>query len=264
MVCGPESRPMIELRSTFNSAAADYESTRPSYPQALVQDVIDLSGIPANGAILEIGCGTGRATRLFAARGYRMVCLDLGRDLIEIAKSTLRDADNVTFVLTEFEDYQPVRQSFDLIISATSFHWVRPDAQYTRTAALLRSTGALAVFTNRHVGRDQGFFAEVDEIYRACAPSMVLAVAVRDEREGPLPGADLYDPPIHRAYPWSQEYTAEEYVRLLGTYSDHIALPDDQRGRLLGEIRKLIETRYDGRIMKQHEAVLDLRRKPKL
>jgi len=258
----PESKPMMELRRTFNTAAQDYETCRPSYPQALVQDVIDLSGIPANGEILEIGCGTGRATRLFAERGYRMVCLDLGQDLIEVAKSTLQDADNVTFILTEFEDFEPAGFTFDLIIAATSFHWISPDAQYIRTAALLKPTGALAVFRHRHVGQDQGFFAEVQRVYEACAPSLVAPAAL-DTSDRLTPGADLYDPPIHRDSPWSQAYTAEEYIRLLSTYSDHIALPDDERTQLFGAIGELIDARYDGRVVKQYEAVLDLRKKQK-
>jgi SAM-dependent methyltransferase len=252
---------MMELRSTFNLAAADYETSRPGYPQALVDDVLSLSGIPARGEILEIGCGTGRATRLFAARGYRMVCLDLGRDLVEIARSALRDADDVTFILTEFEEYEPAGHTFDLIIAATSFHWIHAEAQYVRTAALLKPSGALAVFRHLHVGQDRGFFAEVQEIYKACAPSLVAPLAESDRSDQQIPGAGLYEPPIHREYPWSQEYTAGEYVRLLGTYSDHIALPGDERARLFREISKLIDEKYDGRILKEYVAVLDLRKK---
>ncbi len=258
---GPDSKSMMELKSTFNSAAADYETSRPGYPQSLVDDVIRLSGIPARGEVLEIGCGTGRATRLFATRGYRMVCLDLGRDLVKIAKSALRDAGDVTFILTEFEEYEPAGRTFDLIIAATSFHWIRPEAQYIRTATLLKPGGALAVFRHLHVGQDRGFFAEVQETYRACAPSLVAPVAASDRGDHQITGADLYEPPIHREYPWSQEYTAGEYIRLLGTYSDHIALPGDERARLFSEISELIDDKYDGRIVKQYVAVLDLRKK---
>lgn len=251
----------MELRRTFNVAAPDYETFRPSYPQSLAQDVIDLSGIPAAGTILEIGCGTGQATRLFAARGYRMVCLDIGPDMVEIAKARFRDQPNVTFVVTEFEEFDPAGHTFDLIIAGTSFRWIRPEAQYVKTSAFLKPGGALAVFANQHVGRDRGFFAEVQEIYRLYAPSLATPAAVRDARDGPIPGSDLYDAPMVRRVPWSQEYTAEQYVRLLGTYSDHIALPEDQRRRLLREIARLIETRYGGKVVKHHEAVLDLRKK---
>ncbi len=190
-----------------------------------------------------------------------MVCLDIGPDLVEIAKARFRDQPNVTFVVTGFEEYDSAGHTFDLIIAGTSFHWIRPEARYVKTSALLKPDGALAVFANQHVGRDQGFFAEVQEIYRLHAPSLVVPAAARDTPDGPIPGTDLYEPPIVRRVPWSQEYTAEQYVRLLGTYSDHIALPDDRRRRLLREIGRLIETRYDGKVVKRYETVLDLRKK---
>ena len=62
-------------------------------------------------------------------------------------------------------------------------------------------------------------------------------------------------------YPWTQEYSSEQYVKLLGTYSDHIALPDRNRRLLLDGICDLIEKEYGGSILKHYEAVLDLRKK---
>ena len=58
------------LRTTFNTSAEWYDQIRPGYPEALVDDVISLSAIPEDGRILEIGCGTGKATEMFASRGY--------------------------------------------------------------------------------------------------------------------------------------------------------------------------------------------------
>jgi SAM-dependent methyltransferase len=73
------------LRETFNRSADVYDRIRPGYPDTLVDDVIRLSGIPDQGHILEIGCGTGKATEPFALRGYWMDCLDIGRDLAAVA-----------------------------------------------------------------------------------------------------------------------------------------------------------------------------------
>ena len=54
-------------------------------------------------------------------------------------------------------------------------------------------------------------------------------------------------------------YSSEQYIRLLSTYSDHIALPDENRHLLFEGIANLIERKYNGRITKHYEAVLDLR-----
>lgn len=75
----------LERKRTFDTAARLYDEVRPGYPEDLVRDVVSLSGIPQGGRILEIGCGTGQATEAFAARGYRMVCLDIGVNMAAIA-----------------------------------------------------------------------------------------------------------------------------------------------------------------------------------
>ena len=66
-------------------------------------------------------------------------------------------------------------------------------------------------------------------------------------------------PSVKRVYPWTQTYSSEQYIKLLNTYSGHIALPDENKRLLFEGIVDLIETKYDGQITKHYEAVLDLR-----
>ena len=66
-----------------------YDEVRPGYPEELFDDVVSLSGIPAGGRILEIGCGTGQATVPFARRGYRILCVELGENLAAVARRNL-------------------------------------------------------------------------------------------------------------------------------------------------------------------------------
>ena len=67
---------MVEQRFVFDEIAELYDRARPGYPEALVDDVVALSGIAPGGRILEIGSGTGKATEAFARRGFRIVCLE--------------------------------------------------------------------------------------------------------------------------------------------------------------------------------------------
>jgi 16S rRNA A1518/A1519 N6-dimethyltransferase RsmA/KsgA/DIM1 with predicted DNA glycosylase/AP lyase activity len=77
------------LRATFDGAALLYDEVRPGYPEELFDDVVSLSGIPAGGRILEVGCGTGQATVPFARRGYRILCVELGENLAAVARKNL-------------------------------------------------------------------------------------------------------------------------------------------------------------------------------
>ena len=136
----------------------------PDILKKLIQDVIDLSDLEDYSRILEVGCGTGKATRPFAERGYELICLDIGADLIAVAKEKLRTFPNVSFVEQGFEKWESDWE-FDLIISATAFHWIDPKVRYLKASEVLRSDGFLAVFSNQHVRKDEGFFAESQSLY---------------------------------------------------------------------------------------------------
>ncbi|MCY3552399.1 MAG: class I SAM-dependent methyltransferase [Candidatus Poribacteria bacterium] len=244
-----------ELKITFNTAPTLYEDVRPGYPEELIQDVIDLSDLEDHSRILEIGCGTGKATRPFAKCGYELVCLDIGADLIAVAKERLEGFPNVSFVEKAFEEWES-DEKFDLVISATAFHWVDPKVRYLKASEVIKSKGFLAVFSNQHVRKNEGFFAESQSLYDKY---YALPTTNRPTHATNFPGVEAFQYPIKRVYPWTQTYSSEQYIKLLGTYSGHIALPDENRCRLFEGIANLIDTKYDGQITKHYEAVLDLR-----
>lgn len=249
-----------QSRDTFNATAGQYDKVRPSYPEALVDDVLALSKIPDGGRILEIGCGTGKATELFATKGYSMDCLDLGIDLASVAAAKFSHLDNVRIIVKSFEDWDPFGARYDLVIAATSIHWVDPQIRFTKCASVLRPQGVLAAFTNEHVRIDDGFFVRVQDVYRTHAPSMTRVAADREKLwQQKEVGQELFNKPIVRRYPWTRKYDAEEYIALLGTYSDHLSLPEDEKTPLFSSIRRLIRDEFGGYVRKHYDAVLTLR-----
>ena len=254
--------PRPDLKTTFNTVASLYDEVRPGYPDELVRDVLDLSGMDRSGKILEVGCGTGQASRLFASLGCEMTCLDIGQDLIEVARARLNNYKNVRFVLCPFEDWDSASK-FDLVISATAFRWVSPRVRFIRARDALKARGSLAIFSNQHARKDEGFFAEVQEVY---SKHYVVSDSPRDPStpttsESPEPGITAFAEPIHRVYAWTANYSAEQYIKLIGTYSDHIALPEFNRTHLFDGIADLINKNYGGSITKHYETALAFRRK---
>ena len=243
-----------ELKTTFNTAPTLYEDARPGYPEELIQNIEDLSGLNDRSRILEVGCGTGKATRPFAERGYELVCLDIGADLIAVARKKLKAFPNVSFVEHAFEDWKSDRK-FDLILSATAFHWVDPKVRYLKASEVLKSKGFLAVFSNQHVRKDEGFFAESQRLYDKYYTPLTTN---RPTHATNFPGVEAFQVPMKRVYPWTQTYSSEQYIKLLNTYSDHIALPEENKRLLFDGIANLIETKYKGQITKHYEAILDL------
>jgi SAM-dependent methyltransferase len=165
------------LRTTFDGAALLYDEVRPGYPEALFDDVVSLSGIPPEGSVLEIGCGTGQATAPLARRGYRILCVEIGENLAAVARRNLAEYPLAEVRTGDFE-YCPVPEgAFDLAVSATAFHWLDPACAYPRVNRVLRSGGAIALFWNGHVHNDasKGFFEAAQRIYEREAPEIVGA-----------------------------------------------------------------------------------------
>jgi len=249
------------LRTTFNQSAEWYDRIRPGYPEALIDDVVALAEIPAGGRILEIGCGTGKATERFAVRGYAMVCLDIGTDLAAVAAQKFCEADNIQIVVDSFEEWKFENVPFHLVMAATAFHWVNPTVAYVKSAEVLHPNGALAVFSNTHIRQDEGFSQRVQDVYERAAPSMVGVGRGGQKKSNEPVDRGCFVEPIVLRYPWEIEYSAREYIELLGTYSDHINLPETERSDLFAGIAEMIDREFGGKILKYYEAVLRLYKK---
>ena len=81
------------LRATFNSAARRYHQARPDYPDALLAELIRLADLQPGDRLLEVGCGTGKATAPLARRGFRLIGVELGPELAAVARANLAGFD---------------------------------------------------------------------------------------------------------------------------------------------------------------------------
>lgn len=249
------------LRTTFDAVAELYDEARPGYPQQLIEDVISLSGIPDDGRILEVGCGTGKATVPFARRGYAMLCLELGGDLARVAGKNCRPYPRVEIDHTSFEDWPLQREAFDLVISAQAFHWIPPDIGYAKVAGALKDSGAMALFWNQYPEPEGAFFRALAEVYADKAPQLVDPAkripheTLVEKREAEIRASGAFGEVLVKRYPWSERYSADEYVKLLNTYSDHRSLPEATRQQLFAAVHELID-RFGGVVEKPYVAVL--------
>lgn len=230
------------LRTTFGADAARYHRARPTYPPQLFAQ---LSGP----RILEIGPGTGQATLPLTAIGD-VTAVELSPELAAIARS---HAPAARVVVANFDEWPLPPEPFDLVVSATAFHWLDPATRMARCAAALRPGGALAVISTHHVaGGTEQFFVDVQECYERWDPSTPpdLRLSKADDIPREFDESDLFEAPEFHRYEWEQAYDTEAYVDLLLTYSNHIALP--ARDQLIADIRQLVDTRHGGWVTKRY------------
>ncbi len=249
----------LRLRATFDDIAEIYDRVRPGYPAEIVAELGTLAGIGDGVRVLEIGCGTGQLTLPLLRAGAEVTAIELGPRLAKIAAAKSADyGRSAQVVVADFDKWVGPHRAFDVVVSATAFHWLDPDTRLARIADLLRPGGALATIATYHVlGGTEDFFAQAQ---RTCYPRWFPDAHADERRPRPdqirfdrdLEEGGLFGPIAFRRRTWEVEYTTADYVDLLRTYSTTLALPPRTRHGFLREIAVLIDTRYGGRITKRY------------
>jgi len=104
--------------------------------------VLAYAGRPVRTA-LEIGAGTGKATRVLARNGVVVTATDPDPAmLLELRRHV---PDTVTTVRAAFEDL-PLTPAYDLVFAAASLHWTKPEGRWVRAAGMLAPGGIFASF----------------------------------------------------------------------------------------------------------------------
>ncbi len=134
-------------RQSFDPVAGGYDAARPDYPAGLYDAIESALGKPLLGAdVVDIGAGTGIASRALAGRGARVIAVDPGPRVLAVllARSTSRVAPVVGD-----GNALPLRSaSFDLAAYAQSWHWADPARSLPEAARVLRDRGVLAIWWN--------------------------------------------------------------------------------------------------------------------
>ncbi len=221
---------------SFGEDAAQYDRARPSYPSKLVDDL--MAELPQR--VLDVGCGTGIAGRLFAARGCDVLGVEPDPRMAEMAR-----AHRLAVDVSTFEQWDPKGRSFDLLISGQAWHWVDPLRGPAKAAGILAPGGRLAAFWN-YGTHEADVLAAFDRVYESVAPELREAYAL-----GKLPpddgGRKAIDADGHyeRAevhfYTWRRQYTRDAWLDQLPTHSDHRLLAPKRLAALLDTVGDTID-----------------------
>ncbi len=249
---------------SFDKVAAKYDKFRPAYPQKMVDRIIEISNLPDTARILEVGCGTGQATRLFASRGYFIHCIEPGANLVALAVRNLKAYPRVSFENACFEQSQEFVAEFNLVFSAQAFHWISKEIGYTKSALSLKPGGAIALFWNMNPGFHGQIAVDMDRIYHEIVPGLDSPLSANQEtiqaRIDEINQSGCYGPVIVEQFPWVQTYRTREYLGLLNTYSDHLRLPEETRQRLFKAIASVID-KQGGSIARDYVTVFYIAQK---
>jgi SAM-dependent methyltransferase len=227
---------------SFGRVAEEYERYRPGYPRSLVEAIIAVSGEPIRTAI-EIGAGTGKATRVFARAGIAVTAVEPDPQMLVVLRRECSGLP-VTAINAAFEDLDVAAVGrYDLLYAAAALHWTQPEGRWDRVAALLTPGGVVASFGGPIEVADPGLgsvVAELDEKY---------GVSNLFETSGPLPTTGDLDWPgselaadarftdvEQRTVRREMIVDVDAWLGHLNTVSAYRMLDDDTRTRLFAEL----------------------------
>ncbi|MCY4465934.1 MAG: class I SAM-dependent methyltransferase [Chloroflexi bacterium] len=260
----------LNRRALYDQAAVRYDRARPAYPEALFDDILSFAQLDKNARILEVGCGSGQATLSLARRGCQVDCIELSEQLAELARGKLARFPNVRIIRGDYDKMRLPAATYELLVSATAFHWLDPATRFHKARDTLKPGGCIALFWHRpassQLSRD--CMETLQSAYREHAPSLAAKWQpppppdqMPDEFSEPIAESDCFQRALVKRYAYNLSYSADAYIDLLGTFSDHLALPPDARESLLAAIKALIIKMCGDRIIREQVTTLYLARR---
>lgn len=264
----PRMRPNpYDLGRVFNEVPELYDRVRPGYPDELFADLATVTGMDEGSSVLEVGCGTGQATRSLAALGCSVTAVEPGAGMAALARRRLASFRNVEVETSTFEEWDDHGRRFDVLVAASSWHWVDPSIGWQRAHDVLRPGGWMALLGHVVVRRpgEPEVYAETADLHeRFCPgnpdwghPPLEEDVRTTDEGWGLVddPG-ELFGPTIVRWYPTVQWFDGDGFADLLRSTSLYRRLDRDIREPLLDAIAERIRTRMGDRAPRRYLSVL--------
>jgi SAM-dependent methyltransferase len=242
-------RDIDRRRLAFGGVAELYDAARPAYPPAVIDELIDAAELEPGAQVLEVGAGTGKATRMLAERGLAVLALEPSAAMAAVARRNFASDPLVEIEQIDFEAWRPL-EPLQTLVSAQAWHWIDPRLRYLRAGQALRSGGVLAAIWTLPVWESNELREELCEVYSRSVPELAAdfpmhPAGVPDDLAGDwraeIDGSDAFARPRVREHPWSCTYPTAAYLDLLQTHQDHILLAPGRKDVLLDAIAAVLD-----------------------
>jgi SAM-dependent methyltransferase len=263
--------PADQGRSLFGLNPAGYDRVRPDYPDRLYDFLAERCGIDGTVPTLEIGAGTGIASRRLLSLGCSPI-IALEPDIRfkpQLDMLAQRHRPHLTVLFQPFETADLASESFGLLLCATSFHWLNPERRVQRMAELVVPGGYVALLWNifQDSAKEDAFHnataALLDEL--GISPSGAAAdvpfALRRGEREKEFT-AWGFETAGYVEECWTLALDPAELGLLYESFSSIQQLPELERLALLDELKTIAEAEFDGVVERNMTSVCYLFRKP--
>jgi len=267
----PEFIDRSEGRRLFGLNPEGYEDARPPYPEALYRFLIDQGALARGSVALEIGAGSGLATRRLLELGAGPITVVEPDERFVPQLSRLRQAMGADLRLMScaFEDASLPPHCFDLVAAATSYHWLDPDGALVKIADALEPGGYAALWWNvfTDLDREDPFHDATlplfgdQAISPSGAPDAIPFALDRAARESEFARSGAFEPMKYFETRWTLVLDTARVGRLYEGFSHIQRLPRPERDALLQNLMEVADTRFGGRVERNMTSPIYLARR---
>ncbi|UED85648.1 class I SAM-dependent methyltransferase [Streptomyces profundus] len=238
-----------DFASSFNAVAAEYAAARPDYPPHHYDTIEELLGRPLTGLrVLDVGAGTGKATRALLDRGARVTAVEPGAEMAAQLRAANRDA---TLVRGNGDALPFADSSVDLITYAQAWHWTRPEVALPEALRVLRGGGALALWWNRP-DRTVAWVDEQAARLTKALPSHHVGDITRTVADH-LTALEPALRPVYRETSWQRTVPLATHLKNLATHSSFAVLDPEQSRPVLAREAEILGALFpEGRIVEPY------------
>ncbi|MFJ6673149.1 class I SAM-dependent methyltransferase [Actinosynnema sp. NPDC091369] len=243
------------MAESFGTDPARYDRARPTYPDTMVSAIVTAGPGPD---VVDVGAGTGIATRLFQAAGCRVLGVEVDPRMAEWARRSGLDVE-----VAAFESWDPAGRTFDAVVSGQSWHWVDPVAGAAKAASVLRPGGRLAAFWN--VAQPPPDLAQAfADVYERVVPGSLAGraysgtghTALTDRAVDGIRQAGGFTEPEEWQFDWDRTYTRDEWLDQLPTSGARTLFPPGVLDDVLADIGAVIDAAGGSFVMRYTAVVI--------
>lgn len=255
----PEQINLNEGQRLFGLNPQGYQDTRPDYPMWIFDHLRACGALVDGTPTLEIGAGTGKATRHLLDYGANPLTIVEPDARFAALLATAINAAPATcrIVHDSFEDVVLADNQFDLIAAATAFHWIEPTAGLRKIKRLLRRDGFVALFWNvlGDLDKEDPFHNATQSLLAPLAvgpsekPNSVPFALDRGARQAEAEAAG-FTKTDYRESRRSLVLTTDAVGKLYESFSHIQRLDADLRAKLLDDLMTIADMQFNGRVVR--------------
>jgi SAM-dependent methyltransferase len=174
---------MSDPLTRFSGLAEIYARCRPDYPGEAIDDIVRTCGLARDSVVVDVGCGTGISSRLFAARGFTVIGVEPNADMRRQAESSDGERRGVSPPCPDVTYGDGTAEATGLpdacarvVVAAQAFHWFRPEPALREFHRILVAGGWVALMWNERDDTD---------LFTAAVSAVIRTAPRAEQIEGP-------------------------------------------------------------------------------